>query len=63
MVGQTGSNGANQVCWHYFRLARDRHNRRGNKADHISRCLVEERTQSDRGNLRLKQGEPHFSFA
>jgi len=38
-------------------------NRRGNKADHISRCLVEERAQADRGDLRLRQGEPHFSFA
>jgi hypothetical protein len=37
--------------------------RRRNKSDHISRCLIEERAQPDRGNLRSRQGEPHFSFA
>jgi hypothetical protein len=36
--------------------------RRGNKADHISRCLVKERVHADRAHLRLRQGEPHFSF-
>jgi len=37
-------------------------NRRGNEASHICRYLAGERAHPERGNLRLRQGELHFSL-